>query len=654
METGESLQLKGRKTRALIAYLALRPGRACPREELVGLLWGDRGEAQARSSLRQSLSEVRKALGDAGEAVLIAGRDTVALDAESISVDTVEFECLADEGTPTALERAAALYHGDLLEGLAIHDPAFEEWLGGERGRLRRRACAALTGLLDHQSGAGDIEAAVATAERLLALDPLQEAVHRTLMRLHVSCGERTLALKQYQACRDVLGTELGVEPEAETEQLADDIRTGEARTGEVVDPAPASHAPPAESLSLPDKPSIAVLPFVNMSGDADQEYFADGITEDIITELSRFRALIVIARNSSFYYKGRSPKVQDVGRELGVAYVVEGSVRKAGNRIRVVAQLVECESGNHVWAERYDRDLEDIFAVQDDLTRTVVSTIAGRIEAVGHRRARRMSADSLLAHDLVLRARSHTYAFTRPDNIEAQKLLARAIVLDPANARAHAAFSMSHMLDWFSHWEKEGDESLTESHRLAKMAVSLDDTDCYAQWSLGCTYLCRRRYRNSRFHLEKALDLNPYDVEARALYGLFLTYIGQPEEALAEYDQAKKVDPHHLTWLPWYYGFAFFTALRFKEAIEILESIEQPANEVRGLLAASYALVGWLEEANLMLGSFLRAAEDEMVDFPGRSVAAWMQSWHSVVPYKNDADREVWADGLRKAGLDP
>ncbi len=412
--------------------------------------------------------------------------------------------------------------------------------------------------------------------------------------------------------------------------------------------------SPAREPLALPDKPSIAVLPFINMSGDPEQEYFSDGITEDIITELSRFRALFVIARNSSFHYKGTSPKVQDVGRELGVAYVVEGSVRKAGNRVRVTAQLVESESGNHVWAERYDRDLEDIFAVQDDLTRTFVSTIAGRIEAVGHRRASRMSADSLQAHDLVLRARRHTYAFTRPDNAEAQKLLARAIALDPANARAHAALSMSHMLDWFSHWVKEGDASLTEAHRLAKKAVALDDTDSYAQWSLGCTYLCGRRYRNSRFHLAKVLELNPNDVEARALHGMFLTFIGQTDEALAEYEQAKKVDPHHLAWLPWYQGFTYFTALRFNEAIEILEPIEQPANEVRGVPAASYALVGRLEEANLMLGSFLRAAEDEMVDFPGRSAAAWMQNWHSVVPYKNDADRQVWVDGLRKAGLDP
>ena len=403
---------------------------------------------------------------------------------------------------------------------------------------------------------------------------------------------------------------------------------------------------------SLPDKPTIAVLPFVNMSGDEEQEYFSDGLTEDIITELSRFRSVLVIARNSSFHYKGTSPKVQDVGRDLGAAYVVEGSVRKAGNRVRVTAQLVESDSGNHVWAERYDRDLEDIFAVQDDLTRTVASTVAGHIEVVGHRHASRMSADKLRAYDLVLRARRQTYEFTQPGNVEAQGLLARAIALDPANARAHAALCSAHVLGWISHWAKDSDAARNEAHQLAKKAVALDETDCYAQWNLGLTYLILRRYDNSRFHLEQALALNPNDVEARALYGLFLTYNGQAEDALTEYEQAQEVDPYHLTWLPWYEGFTNFTALRFDETIEKLEPIEHPLNEVRGLLAASYAYVGRLEEARVMLNAFLRAGENEMVDFPGHSAAAWTQNWNSLVPYRNDSDREIWATGWRKAGL--
>ena len=264
------------------------------------------------------------------------------------------------------------------------------------------------------------------------------------------------------------------------------------------------------------------------------------------------------------------------------------------------------------------------------------------------------MSADSLQAYDLVLRARRHSFAFTRPDNAEAKKLLERAIALDPANARAHATLASCHMLDWVSHWVMGGDASLSEAQRLAKLAVSLDDTDCYAQWTLGGMYMFGGRYQNARFHLEKALELNPNDVEARTMYGLFLTYIGQTDEALAAYKEAERVDPHHLTWLPWYQSFSYFTASHFEGAIEMLEPIEQKHFEMLGILAASYAYVGRLEEAEFMLSSFLRAAEDEMVDFPGRSTVAWIQHWHSILPYKHEAHREIWADGLRKAGLDP
>ncbi len=346
--SGEALPLKGRKTQALVAYLALTPGEQHTRDELVALLWSDRGEQQARSSLRQSLSELRKALGDTDDSPLIAGRDAISLDADAVDVDVTEFERLIEDGTPTALERAVELYRGDLLDGIGVHDPAFEDWLRDERQHLQERACEALSRLLGHQA-AGDTERAIATARRLLALDPLRETTHRALMRLYAGKGERTLALKQYLACRDVLAAELGLSPETETEELAAEIRTGAARTEEAVDPVSDRRASRAEPLPLPDKPSIAVLPFVNISGDPEQEYFSDGVTEDIITELARFRSLFVIAHNSSFTYKGRAAMVQDIGRELGVQYVVEGSVRKAGARVRINAQLVEAESGNHL-----------------------------------------------------------------------------------------------------------------------------------------------------------------------------------------------------------------------------------------------------------------------------------------------------------------
>jgi tetratricopeptide (TPR) repeat protein len=263
------------------------------------------------------------------------------------------------------------------------------------------------------------------------------------------------------------------------------------------------------------------------------------------------------------------------------------------------------------------------------------------------------MSADSLQAYDLVLRARRLNYAFTKPDNKEAKRLLDRAIALDPANARAHAALANCHHLDWLMHWAASGDTSLTEAHRHAKMAVDLDATDSYTQWTLGCSCLFERRYQNSRYHIERALELNPNDVEALALYGLFLTCIGETDEAIAAYREAEKVDPHHLSWMPWYWGYTYFMASRFEEAIEVSESVEQPNLEMLAVLAASYAYVGRSQEASRALDAFLSMAEEEMVDFPGRSATAWTRNWNSLKLLMDDQSK-LWVAGLRKAGLDP
>ncbi len=464
--SGETVSLAGRKAQALLAYLALPPGETHSRDKLVALLWSDRGEQQARGSLRQALGELRKALGDADPPPLVAGRDAVALDAGAVEVDVADFERLIDDGTPAALEHAAALYRGDLLDGIGVNDPAFEEWLRNERARLHDRAREALSSLLDHETGTGDAERAIATARRLLALDPLQEAVHRTLIRLYAGKGDRALALKQYQACCDVFRVELGLKPEAETERLLDEIRAGVSGPGETREAA--LTLPQTEPLPLPDKPSIAVLPFVNMSGDAEQEYFADGITEDIITGLSRFRELFVIARNSAFTYKGRPAKVQDVGRELGVQYIVEGSVRKAGNRVRITAQLVDAASGNHLWAERYDRDLEDIFAVQDQVTETVVATLAGRLGDLGVDRAKLKPTQSLTAFDYVLHARQLIYRYKQESILEARDLLEKAIALDPDYATAHAWLAETYWAEWWAGWTADAGASFESSARHA------------------------------------------------------------------------------------------------------------------------------------------------------------------------------------------
>lgn len=590
LEAGELLPLKGRKTRALIAYLALRPGRACPREELIGLLWGDRGEAQARSSLRQSLSEARKALVDAGEAVLIAGRDTVSLDAESVAVDAVEFERLADEGTPAALERAAALYRGELLDGLAVHDPAFEEWLGRERGRLRGRACAALTALLAHQSGASDIEAAIATAARLLALDPLLEATHRTLMRLHAGCGERTLALKQYQACRDTLAAELGIAPESETERLAEEIRGGGGGLAEDRDTVPA----PETALTLPDKPSIAVLPLANLSGDPEQDYFADGLTGDIVAQLSRFRSLFVISSTSSLLYKGQAPKVQIVGRELGVAYVVEGSVRKAGNRVRITVELVEAATGRQLWADHYDRELEDIFAVQDEVTNKVVSTLAGHIENIDRRRAAAKRTEDLAAYDCVLLGEQAQREGTHDGILRARTLFQQAMNLDPGDARAHASMARSYIDEYWSASATASKAAVDQAFILAQKAVAIDELDNRARVNLAVAYLlAKSNFEAAQVQFSKALELNPNDADAYCLQGWCHVLAGQEEQAIACTDRAMRLSPFDIYECNLAQFVAHYTARRYEDALSALGRIPDPGIEVSASLAACYAQLG-------------------------------------------------------------
>jgi len=659
LASGESLALKGRKTQALLACLALEPAAAQARERLIGLLWGDRGEEQARASLRQALTELRRALGEANADLLIATRDTVALDGAAVTCDAAELDRLAAAGTPEAAARAAALYRGDLLDGMEIADAAFQEWLTGERARLRRQAQGVMARLLAHQSASGEAEPAIATARHLLALDPLDETTHRAVMRLYAETGDRGMAIRQFEACRQALRAELDLDPEAATHALAEEIRQGASGAPRRAPSGRATLAETAagetavgETAAATVKPSILVLPFTNLSGDAEQEYFSDGITEDIITELSRFRELSVIGRTTSFHYKDRAPKIQEVGREVGVAYVVEGSVRKAGNRVRVTAQLVDAESDSHLWAERYDRPLEDIFAVQDEIVHTTASTIAGRIDAVRRHRATQLSEESLAAYDHVLRGKALAYRFTREDNVSARAYLDRAITLDPANAQAHAVLAIVRILDWMAHWVADRDAAFAEAARLAQRAVELDEADSRAHWALGEVFMFQRQFDRARYYLEKAVRLNPNDVESRGIYGFYLTCVGEPDRGVAEFETAQRFNPFDLSWIPWLKGMAHFTARQYDAAIANLERVEVPIAEVHGWLAASYAQVGRLDDARAALEAFLRENERSMAVFPGRRLRDWETYWHAAVEYRDQAEFDHLFAALRKAGF--
>jgi len=406
------------------------------------------------------------------------------------------------------------------------------------------------------------------------------------------------------------------------------------------------------ELQSKQTKPSIAVLPFTNMSGDPEQEYFSDGITEDIITNLSRFHGLLVMARNSSFAFKGKPTKVQDVARELGVAYVVEGSVRRAADRVRITAQLIDAGTGNHLWAERYDREMRDIFALQDEVAQSVASTVSGRVEAAGRDRAVRLSEIELEAYDLLLRAKALMSKYSKVGNERALACAERAVELDPTSARAHTYAAWCLRYNYMFWWTADRTVTLAKAYELAKRAVDLDETDSLAHCILGLIHLARREFDEARLEIERAVELNPNDPEARRYLGFFLAAAGNPDAGIKEMDVAKQLNPFDTRWVPWIRGIGCFTARRYEEAITAFKQARDTNNELRGWLAASYAQAGRAQEAEAMLKEFLRVAESDMAVFPGRTLRDWESYWHGAFEYRDQKDFDHLFDALRKAGM--
>ena len=505
----------------------------------------------------------------------------------------------------------------------------------------------ALANLMPQALAAGDRERAADAARRLLSSDPLSEAAYRTLMQVHVDDGQTAQALKLYDGLWDRLHRELGVRPEPATVALHDQIRRRRPSTP-APDPSPGASEPEATAA----KPSIAVLPFLNLSGDPDQQYFSDGITEDIITELSRFRTLFVIARNSSFRYRGGELDLIRVGRELGVRYLAEGSVRRIGDRVRISAQLIDAATGSHLWAGHYDRDAVDIFAVQDDIIKAVATTLGYRVEAAGRERALRLSPDALSAYDHVLRSEALLLRFAKDDNAEARRLAEKAVELDPRSALAHAQLGWTHCMDYIASWVEDRAHALDTAFALAQRAVLLNEADGRARWLLGNVHIYRREFEEARSQLLTALDLNPNDLEARAIYGMYLIAVGEAAAALEQFDVAKRHNPFEFNWVIWYRGIALFTARRYDEAIAVLKQVHNPNNEVRCWLAASYAAAGRLAEARAMLAEFLAVAEREMVRFPGRRLDAWEPYLHGLIEYRDPREFDHLLSALRTAGL--
>lgn len=389
-------------------------------------------------------------------------------------------------------------------------------------------------------------------------------------------------------------------------------------------------------------KPSIAVLPFANMSGDPEQEFFADGLTEDILTELSRRHELFVISRNSSFVYKGQAVNIREVAEKLGARYIVEGSVRKGGNRLRITVQLIDSCNDSHIWAEKYDRTLDDIFDIQDEVTSAIVATLPGRIEAAQQDEVSRKKPASLAAYECVLAAKVMHHRSTREDNIKAMELIDRAVELDPEFAHAHAWRGCIRGQAWGYGWCDDPEEMLQLALESIQKAASMDDNDADVHRLMAAVSILQDNLDQAQYHQERALSLNPnYDLVVVQM-GELLTWQGRPEEGADWIEKAMRLNPHFPVRFWSHLGKAHFTARLYKEALTDFKRLPSMDAVQTALVAACHSWLGDVQQAQECVAQ-IRVLQ------PGATAEALLAGLH----YGRSEDKEHFTEGLRKAGLE-
>ena len=404
--------------------------------------------------------------------------------------------------------------------------------------------------------------------------------------------------------------------------------------------------------LSLPDQAAIAVLPFDDMSATHDQQYLADGITEELITGLAKIPELIVMARNSTFAYKDKPTEVRQVGKDLNVRYVVEGSIQRADQNVRVTAQLIDTTTGRQIWSDRYDRQVNNIFAIRDDITRSIAGTLGGKAGKLAQAEAARVSGknpNSFTAYDYVMKGWYAYNKFTREDNAAARDLFEQARKIDSNYARAYAGLAWTYEDDYDFEWTDDDEKTLKLTLENATTAVRLDPNDNQAQWALGWAYLYNRQYDQAMAHYLRARELNPNDAEVLAEMGSLLIYIGQPKQAIDQEKEAIRLNPNHYNWYVYYMGWAYEEAGMPKEAIEIFEQaidLQNPDEEQLWYLptiAAAYAhpTVGRMDDARKVVKTILSREPDFSIS---KKVSRY--------PYKTKELADRYVNALRRAGL--
>ena len=452
-------------------------------------------------------------------------------------------------------------------------------------------------------------------------------------------------AYRQVRARLDLTVNDLG---HAQLKNIVEPVRVYSLEVGAAAQPnsatppkpaAPAEPVPPAVK-----KPSIAVLAFNNMSGDVEQEYFSDGISEDIITDLSGLSDLHVVARNSSFVYKKASVSVAEVAKALGVRYVLEGSVRKAGNRVRVTAQLIDSTSGGHIWANRFDRELNDIFAIQDELTKEIVSALRCKLTIGEHDRMTQRRGVNVEAFELFLRGREHARTATRTGNIAARGLLERAIAIDPNYAAAHAVMAMTHILDYANGYSSDPEQSLRTGLELAQRVVRMDDSEPAGHFALGAAYMWTKDLDRSLAEAERSMALSPNYADGMRMRAHIQIFAGDPAGGLKNLEAYMQRDPHYPGMTLQLVADARFALGDYEGAIAAIEkrlAQNSQSETAYALLASCYGQLGRPEECQKAWAQAMRINPDFS-----------MERRRRVLPFRRPEDFERRVEGLRKGGV--
>ena len=533
--------IKRRKVTALLAYLAMA-SRTYSRDELAELFYPRKGRDRAYAGLRQSLSYLKAAIGDG---VWEAGSQALSpIRGHGVFLDVTEFRSRISRAHGAReldhLRSAVELYRGAFLEDFFLRDsPAFEEWQSGQAEKLRGECAAVLIRLQDLYMQQGSFDPAVECARSIVALDRLDEPAQRRLMRALAAAGRKRDALRQFDAFRALLARELDAEPEEESQALLAELRSGSPGR-------PAgwrTRGQPKEAIV------VGVLPFGNLSEDPAQAYFCDGLTEDLTTALAAIPQLKVAACNTMFGYKGQSPDARQLGSDLGVTHILEGSVLKAGTRIRLNAQLIETGQGSHIWAKKFDKELSDIFQVHDDIVRSIVTELEVRLADGEQARLWRATTANSEAYDLFLQAR---YTAVNPEGFRlAAELLDRALALDPHFVAALCYQGIVSLLQAQLGWDRDPLNALQQASSAFGNALRLDDRCADAHAGRGALLFLQKRFEEAGKAYEAALSLGPSMEATHLCYAAFCTWKKEFLKALWAVRRAKELSrfPHSQTY---------------------------------------------------------------------------------------------------------